>query len=43
MKFRVDVKLNHILFFGISLRLNRKVGKPVPVVLESFPCYYDSV
>jgi hypothetical protein len=25
------------------LRLDRKVGKPVPVVLESFPCYYDSV
>jgi hypothetical protein len=43
MMFRVDVKLNHTLFFGISLRLDRKVGKPVPVVLESFPCYYDSV
>ena len=43
MKFRLDAKLNHTLFFGISLRLDRKVGKPVPVVLESFPCYYDSV
>jgi hypothetical protein len=38
-----DEKLSRILFFGISLRLDRKVGKPVPVVLESFPCYYDSV